>query len=376
MINRLLISLFLLYSMGNLHAQDTLKGRSNILRNVEIVQQLSDSLGPSIAVIDPAVKRGVVLIVQNQKVDLLLKVTDPSGVSSVTVNGQRAVYSENHLFRASLICGYGVQMLRVSASDTRGNVSLDSFALEIRDPADAGGFIAEGEYYALIIGNNQYTDPSLTPLSRPVNDARKLYQTLTEKYTFDTARVTLLTNATYVQMITAFDRISGSIGSGDNLLIFYAGHGYWDEARQLGYWLPCDARRDHTAFWIRNSTISDYMSSISARHILLIADACFSGSIFKTRSASDDIPVAVKTLYSLKSRKAMTSGNLKEVSDQSVFLDYLVKRLEENKDKYLSADLLFSAIRQSVMNNSSSEPLYGTIQNAGDEGGEFIFIKK
>jgi hypothetical protein len=118
------------------------------------------------------------------------------------------------------------------------------------------------------------------------------------------------------------------------------------------------------------------MGSINSKHTLLIADACFSGSIFKTRSAFKDAQPAINKLYELSSKKAMTSGNLKEVPDQSVFMHYLVKRLTENSEKYISSDILFSSFRQAVLNNSSTEPQYGTIQNAGDEGGEFIFIKR
>jgi curli biogenesis system outer membrane secretion channel CsgG len=34
---------------------------------------------------------------------------------------------------------------------------------------------------------------------------------------------------------------------------------------------------------------------------------------------------------------------------------------------------LFAKIRPNILNNSSTEPLYGVIHNTGDEGGEFIF---
>jgi len=177
-------------------------------------------------------------------------------------------------------------------------------------------------------------------------------------------------------MVEAFDNLSNKLSENDNLLVFYAGHGWWDDDKNLGYWLPSDARKNSTAFWIRNSTISDYMSSIKTKHTLLIADACFSGSIFKTRSAFSDAQPAINKLYELQSKTAMTSGNLKEVPDKSVFLQYLVKRLKNNTNKYISADMLFASFRQAVMNNSPTEPQFGTIQNAGDEGGEFIFIKK
>ena len=118
------------------------------------------------------------------------------------------------------------------------------------------------------------------------------------------------------------------------------------------------------------------MGSIKSKHTLLIADACFSGSIFRTRSAFSKAPKGIKRLYQLPSRNAMTSGYLKEVPDKSMFLKYLVRGLEINTETFYPADVLFANFRSNVMNNSDTEPQYGTIRNAGDEGGEFIFIKR
>jgi hypothetical protein len=67
---------------------------------------------------------------------------------------------------------------------------------------------------------------------------------------------------------------------------------------------------------------------------------------------------------------------MKEVPDQSVFFQYLVKNLKENTSDYLSAEELFAKMRPAVMNNSPTVPQFGTIQNVGDEGGDFIFIKR
>ena len=233
-----------------------------------------------------------------------------------------------------------------------------------------------GKYYALIIGNNVYQDQNIHTLDEPIKDATKLYNVLTTKYTFLSQNVTFLKNASYEQMIQAFDDLSNKITKDDNVLVFYAGHGWFNETQNLGYWLPVDAKKSNTAYWIPNSRISDYMNSIKSKHTLLIADACFSGSIFKTRSAFSDAEPSINKLYEMPSKKAMTSGTLKEVPDKSVFLQFLVQRLNENKEKYLSSDMLFTSFRQAVLNNSPTEPQYGTIQNAGDEGGEFIFILK
>lgn len=120
----------------------------------------------------------------------------------------------------------------------------------------------------------------------------------------------------------------------------------------------------------------DYLKQIHSKHTLLITDACFAGSIFKTRSGFAQPEKAYEVLYDLTSRKAMTSGTLTEVPDRSSFTRYLIQRLNENDDIYLSSWELFNSFRIAVINNSDALPQYGEIQNVGDEGGDFIFLKK
>ena len=216
----------------------------------------------------------------------------------------------------------------------------------------------------------------ISDLDNPIRDATSLYNVLTTKYDFEPEQVMFLKNATNSEIVKAFDSLANSITSYDNLLIFYAGHGYWDENTEIGYWLPSDAEVSDKSTWFRNSTLRDYIGSINSNHTLLIADACFSGGIFKTRGAFDNASYAITKLYNMPSRKAMTSGTLKEVPDESVFLKYLIKRLEENTKTYISAASLFNSFREAVLNNSPNIPQYGVIRDSGDEGGEFIFIKK
>ncbi len=108
----------------------------------------------------------------------------------------------------------------------------------------------------------------------------------------------------------------------------------------------------------------------------MISDACFSGGLFRTRSAFEASPPAIQEVYRLPSRKAMTSGTLTEVPDESAFLHYLIKRLEENTTPYLTAQELFVSFRTAVINNSRNVPQFGEIQDAGDEGGDFVFWRR
>ncbi len=233
------------------------------------------------------------------------------------------------------------------------------------------------KYHALIVGVSEYENagPGLTNLEMPVKDAEKLYSVLTKKYAFDSAFVTLLKNPTREEIMNQFERLTEAVAENENLLIFFAGHGVYDKSKDFGYWLPSDAKTPSRSAWIANSTIKDYIGAIKSKHTLLITDACFSGSIFKTRSVAAEI-MRFNDAYKVKSRKALTSGNLSEVPDESVFLKFLLKSLEENNDVLLHTSLLFNRIYQPILNNSTTTPLLGIVQGAGDEGGDFIFIKR
>jgi WD40 repeat protein len=252
------------------------------------------------------------------------------------------------------------------------NVSSPSgFGFATPSPA---GFT--GDYFALIIGINEYEDPMINDLDAPLVDAANLFGILSKSYTFDPENIMFLKNPKRAEIIDALDHLERTVGPEDNLLIFYAGHGHWDENTHKGYWLPSDANHESTANWLRNSSLTGYMSSIHSKHTLLIADACFSGSIFQTRAAFPRSTRAVERLYQMNSRKAMTSGTLKEVPDESVFLRYLMERLEENQEDYIASEQLFYSLKPAVLNNSENVPQFGEVKNAGDEGGDFIFVRR
>lgn len=231
-------------------------------------------------------------------------------------------------------------------------------------------------YYALLIAVEEYQDPAITALSEPVKDALKFKEVLLKKYTFEEKDITVLKNPTFEDINVAFEQLSHMIQPTDFLLIFYAGHGYFDEKTNIGYWLPVDAQEKNRAKWFRNSALVENIGAINSKHTLLIADACFSGGIFKTRAPFNNANPDIANMLKRPSRKAMTSGSLTTVPDKSVFMKYLLKSLDENENKYLPSEDLFDEIRLAMKNNSNTKPLYGEIQNVGDEGGNFILIRK
>jgi tetratricopeptide (TPR) repeat protein len=341
-----------------------------------------DNDPPEIELFSPAMLNAKVFQpVSNQvkQITLVGSVRDPGGIYEVMVNDKEASISTNGDFSSEVLLAVGQNEIFVKATDMKQNSVTRSYLIYREDTviSDVALLAGRGKYYALIIGISEYSDPAMTDLDGyPVQDAERLAQLLADRYTFEKEDITLLKNPDRSKIHKALDNLAKSITKNDNLLIFYAGHGYYDEATELGYWLPADAEKDYTANWIYNDVLVANLRRIQSKHTLVISDACFSGSIFKTRALPQEAPAAYQKKYELCSRKAITSGVLQTVPNKSVFFQYLADRLESNQDKFFSASQLFQDIEIPVANNSPNTPQFGVIQNVGDEGGDFIFILK
>lgn len=259
---------------------------------------------------------------------------------------------------------------------------------EVPEQSPSEYLTREGEAYrALIIGNNQYEDPQSLwkPLKRAVSDARTIEGLLTKHYGFtDVQRVE---NATRGELLHALRDFSKRVNPGDNVLVYYAGHGFLDQYTNRGYWVPVDARgTDHTTF-VRNSTIRDEISDISskAKHTLLISDSCFSGTLLKSGSrglrVNDNTRDYYKAVDNKKSVQIITAGGVEYVDDDykssghSPFTYFLKNELENNPYPVITASELSKKVQLAVSNNVEQEPQIGVLQGAGDELGEFLFIK-
>ncbi|MCX6214607.1 caspase family protein [Spirosoma sp.] len=264
------------------------------------------------------------------------------------------------------------------ASETKPTVAVQQPETVPEKPEQAGTIPLKGKYYALIIGVNEYVDRKLPDLTFPIQDAANVKQVLIGQYMFTDRNITTLNNPTRKVILRAFDELTYKLRKDDNLLIFFAGHGRQEKKSQQGYWLPSDAENDSEADWLSNSTIRDQLRRFPCQHVLVVSDACFSGELISTRGTAIEPSKAIEKLYSLRSRRAITSSGSTVVPDKSVFIDYLVKRLTENTKPYLTASELFISMREAVINNSSLKqvPMYGYIQQSGDEGGEFIFVRR
>ena len=240
-----------------------------------------------------------------------------------------------------------------------------------------------GKYYALIIGVDNYKG-TWPPLQNAVRDAQAVELLLKNKYKFDNFKTLYDEQATRVNIMNAMEWMVDNTAENDNVFIYYSGHGEFKKELNKGFWVPSDAQTASLAAYISNSDLQTFLNGIKSKHTLLVADACFSGDIFRgnTITVKMDSPEKYYTeTYNLKSRQAMTSGGIEPVMDggkdgHSIFAYYFLQVLKNNEGAYLDASQVFDKLKIPVTNNSEQKPNLQPVKNAGDEGGQFIFIRK
>jgi hypothetical protein len=238
-----------------------------------------------------------------------------------------------------------------------------------------------GGYYALVIGNNNYA--SLPKLKTAEADAREVAALLKEFYGFDTR---LLLNATRQQIVTALFSYRLALGPDANLLVYYAGHGINDTQAEKSYWLPVDATRDDDSNWISADDITTRIRAIPARHVLVISDSCYSGTL--TRGLGEALPPPnareqfLQRMMSGRSRTLMASGGDEPVADgggggrHSVFASALMRGLREiDRPRFTAAELFRFYVEEPVAGRAQQTPEYNPLRNSGHESGDFVFVR-
>ena len=240
-----------------------------------------------------------------------------------------------------------------------------------------------GKYYALIIGIDNYTG-MWSSLKNAVNDSKAVEKLLRSKYKFDVFKTLTNEEATRTAIISQLEWLVENVKEKDNVFVYYSGHGEFKQNLNKGYWVPVDATTASTSQYISNSDLKSFLGGIKSKHTLLVADACFSGDIFRGSTMSvpfENSERYYKKNHALISRHALTSGGVEPVMDggkdgHSVFAYYFLKALRNNESQFYDASELYNNLRIPVINNSVQSPNFKPVHDTGDEGGQFIFIQK
>jgi len=277
------------------------------------------------------------------------------------------------------LAALGLTNLTANSQTTTGQRGVEEVVTKTA-PSATGG-----HYYALVVGIQNYQH--LPKLKTPLSDARDIAANLHDHFQFQTEA---LLDATRDQILEALDRDRAKLQPGDSLLIYYAGHGYYDQDEQEAYWAPVDAGQDTYAHWIISTEITSRARAIPARHILIVSDSCYAGML--TRDAAPNLlnPVDrapyLEAALERKSRSVMSSGGNEPVDDcdasatsceHSVFADAFLEGLRQiQPDRFSGTELFTQFVRVQVAGRSKQLPEYNPIRDSDSQGGDFVFSRE
>ena len=277
----------------------------------------------------------------------------------------------NHRAIIALLLGLwlSVGLLQAEAGDR---------SIGVAPGGQPGNVSITGEYWAVLIGIDEYAHaPNLESAVRDVRAVRAVLET---RYGFHPSRIKQLLNAqaTRKNIENTLYALSREAGPEDSVFIYYAGHGQYDQARDHGWWVPTDGEPRQAGTLITNANILRYVKGMQARHVYLVADSCFSGSLFGTRALPPITDRWYAELYKERSRWGLTSGATEPVADRglgghSPFAYFLLKLLRENEQPYLVPSTIHESLAPLVANNTNQVPRSEPLTQTGDEGGQFVF---
>ncbi len=349
----------------------------------------ADTTPPTITVTSPDVTRSLKAVAKTTGITVAGRAESRNGVAQVTVNGKAAALDEQGNFSAEVLLKVGENSFTVIAMDVNRNQTTRTFTVNRTAdarvatspaPSTAKSPAVSGTYHALVIGNNAYRN--ITPLQTAIRDAQEVEKLLKNQFGFQTR---LVTNGTRKEILSNLNSYSKKLGENDSLLVYYAGHGEYEKTAGKAYWLPVDAQRDDPTEWIIADDITSSIKRIPSRHVLIVSDSCYSGTL--DRSINTDLAgkgergEMLRKMLDRPSRTLMSSGGNEPVTDgggkgHSIFAASFLGALRTFEEQVFTAEELFHRqIKSRVAGKSDQVPEYKQIRNSGDDGGDFVFVR-
>lgn len=209
--------------------------------------------------------------------------------------------------------------------------------------------------FAVVVGISDYEGTNLD-LNYSDRDAQLFYNHLKSAMPNELAagKSVLLLNekATLTNINAALASVYRSSSANDFIIFYFSGHG------SVGEFVPYN----HSV-GLKHSDLKNYFKSTEAKFRLVVADACFSGSI---GTANETSVSSTQDLYDsrlaviMSSKPNQTSLEMGSL-EQGVFSYHLIRGMQGladlNQDKYVTAGELFMYTKNKVSDHTSNSQI-------------------
>jgi len=294
------------------------------------------------------------------------------------INGQE-IPVINYRFTYMMKLAIGKTTVKVKATDIYNNETNKQFVIhrspKVRNEVDTSG--REGSDYALIIATDEFDE--FNNLTNPVFDGRTIAKELSTKFGY---RVDTLFNPTKTEIYKKLREYNKRVfADDDQLFVFFAGHGEFDDIFSEGYLVAKDSKLEDEVkeTYISHSNLRTIIDHIKCKHIFVTMDVCFGGTfdshVAREGGVAKEIDDLVATKLQYRTRRYLTSGGKEYVPDgekghHSPFANEFIKALDSHGNK--DGILTIGEINQYV-EHVKPNPQNGAFGD-NELGSDFLFI--
>jgi hypothetical protein len=304
-----------------------------LLKKIEKAQ--TDKIPPILNIID------VSKVINDSIFETRGNVMDLSAIQSLSINGSPVVLDKDGYFKFIITLSEGLNKIEYIAKDSFDNTTTmnrDVTYVPIKDE-----FLLRKNYAFLFAVNDYNENTGWADLKNPISDAESISNELVN-CGFDTLIIRNPTKRVVQGLLRKY--AEKKYGKYDQLLIFYSGHGEFDDMFSRGFLALSDSKQSdiYKDSYFSYADISETLDNISCDHILFISDACFSGTFFKSIASKgkDNKNVfdqrLIKEKLEYKTRLFIGSAGKEESPDVSIFAKALLSALLslDSKNKVLT----------------------------------------
>jgi len=241
----------------------------------------------------------------------------PNSTKIIDINSDEKKY----LLHESIYLPNSSNFVEVVVTTIQGAIVSSHRDILVGTGSIADAVFADRKDYALLFVTDKYDN--WDDLVNPVEDGRSIAKQLKEKYGFEVEVVENATINGVWEKLREYN--SKKFKPQDQLLVFFAGHGHFDETFGEGYVVAKNSLRKDPArnTYISHNRLRGVINNIPVEHVFLVMDVCYGGTldpvIARARGNEADYTATTNEVISrklnLRTRKYLTSGGKEYVSD-------------------------------------------------------------
>jgi hypothetical protein len=279
----------------------------------------------------------------------------------------------------------GENLIEVVAENVDGQKSYATRKVHVGSVGLADASKLDRTDYAVIFATDQYDNWS--DLVNPVFDSKTIAEELKNSYGF---KVDIVENASQSEVLKKLrDYAEKKYKPLDQLFIFFAGHGTYDQTFGEGFVVTRESQvnDEGKATYLSHNRLRSIVNNVPCDHIFLAMDVCFGGTFDNALASSrgqdeevykeQNVGEFITRKLTYKTRRFLTSGGKTYVSDgipgkHSPFAKNFLEALRSRggKDGVLTLPELYTYVERLKI-----QPRFGEF---GDNapGSDFVFVMK